>query len=67
MLRRRVGQAEVDAGAAPEVPTESAWEIGELKRTCAELEHTIEVLEGGEEFLCAGVRPATSLICQFIT
>jgi hypothetical protein len=49
------------------VPTESAREIRELKCTCAELERTIEVLEGGDKFLRAGVRPAAPLICEFIT
>lgn len=35
----------MDAGQAPGVPTESAREIRELRRKCAELERTIEVLK----------------------
>jgi transposase len=38
-------QAEVDAGQAPGVPTETAREIRELKRKNAELERTIEILK----------------------
>ena len=37
-LRRWIRQAEVDAGEAAGVPSESAREIRELKRKCAELE-----------------------------
>jgi transposase len=49
-LRKWVRQAEVDAGQAPGVPTESVREIRELKRKCAELEQTIEVLKAATSF-----------------
>jgi transposase len=39
-LRKWLRQAEVDAGQAPGVPTETAREIRELKRKNAELERT---------------------------
>jgi transposase len=44
-LRKWLRQAEVDAGQAPGVPTETAREIRELKRKNAELERTIEILK----------------------
>ena len=47
----------VDTGAAPGVPTESAWEIRELKRKCAELEHTIEVLKAATSFFARECDP----------
>ena len=49
-LRKWVRQAEVDAGEAPGVPTESAREIRELKRKNAELERTIEILKAATGF-----------------
>jgi transposase len=49
-VRKWVCQAEVGTGAAPGVPTESAREIRELKRKCAELERTIEVLNAATSF-----------------
>ena len=49
-LRRWVPQAEVDAGQAPGVTSESAKEIGELKRKNAELEQTIEILKAATSF-----------------
>ena len=52
-LRKWVRQAEVDAGQAPGVPTESAREIGELKRQCAELERTIGVLKASTSFFAS--------------
>jgi transposase len=63
-LRRWVRQADVDAGQAPGVTSESAEEIRELKRKNAELEQTIEILKAATSFF---VRPATPLICRFIT
>ena len=74
-LRRWVRQAEVDAGQAVGVTSESAKEIRQLKRKNAELEQTIEILKAAtgrvrspayQDFLRAGVRPATPLICRFI-
>jgi transposase len=56
-LRRWVRQAEVDAGQAPGVPTESAREIRELKRKCAELERTIEVLKAATGFFARECDP----------
>jgi transposase len=49
-LRKWLRQAEVDAGQAPGVPTETAREIRELKRKNAELERTIEILKAATSF-----------------
>jgi len=56
-LRKWVRQAEVDAGEAPGVPTESAREIRELTRKCAELERTIEVLKAATSFFARECDP----------
>ena len=52
-LRKRVRQAEVDAGEAPGLATDAAREIRELRCKCRELESTIEILKAA--FLRAGV------------
>ena len=44
-LRKWVRQAEVDAGEAAGVPTETVRELRELRRKCRELESTIEILK----------------------
>ena len=62
-IRKWVRQAEVDAGQADGTTTAAARQIRELKRKNAELEQTVEILEGGDDFLRAGERPATPLIC----
>jgi transposase len=49
-LHKWVRQAEVDAGEAPGVTTESAAQIQELKRKNAELERTIESLKAATGF-----------------
>jgi transposase len=49
-LRRWVRQAQVDAGQADGVTSESAREIRELKRKNAELERTIEILKAATSF-----------------
>ena len=49
-LRKWVRQAEVDAGQAPGVSSESAQEIRELKRRNKELEQTIEILKAATSF-----------------
>jgi transposase len=49
-LRRWVRQAQVDAGTASGVTSESAREIRELRRKNAELEGTIEVLKAATSF-----------------
>ncbi len=49
-LRKWIRQAEVDAGAAPGVPSETVREIRELKRKNAELERTIEILKAATSF-----------------
>jgi transposase len=56
-LRRWVRQAAVDAGAVAGVPSESAREIRELKRKCAELERTIEVLKAARSFFARECDP----------
>ena len=56
-LRRWVRQFDVDAGQAPGVPTESAREIRDLKRKCAELERTIEVLKAATSFFARECDP----------
>ena len=56
-LRKWVRQAEVDAGQAPGVPTESARKIRELKGKCAELERTIEVLKAATSFFARECDP----------
>ena len=49
-LRKWVRQAEIDAGSAAGVTTESVKEIRELKRKNAELERTIEILKAATSF-----------------
>jgi transposase len=49
-LRRWVRQAQVDAGQADGVTSESAREIRELKRKNAELERTVEILKAATSF-----------------
>ncbi len=56
-LRRWVRQAQVDAGQRSRVSTESAREIRELKRKCAELERTIEVLKAATTFFARECDP----------
>jgi transposase len=56
-LRKWVRQAEVDAGEAPGVATESGREIRELKRKNRELEQTIEVLKAATTFFARECDP----------
>lgn len=49
-LRRWVRQAQIDAGRADGVTSESAREIRELKRKNAELERTVEILKAATSF-----------------
>jgi transposase len=56
-LRKWLRQAEVDAGQAPGVPTETAREIRELKRKNAELERTIEILKAATSFFARECDP----------
>jgi len=56
-LRKWIRQSEVDAGQAPGLSTESAREIRELKRKCAELERTIEVLKAATSFFARECDP----------
>ena len=56
-LRKWIRQSEVDVGEAPRVSTESAREIRELKRRCAELERTIEVLKAATSFFARECDP----------
>jgi transposase len=63
-LRKWVRQAQVDAGEAPGVSSDAAREIRELRRKCRELEPRNP--QGRNDFLGAGVRPATPLVCAFI-
>ncbi len=56
-VRKWVRQSEVDTGRAPGVSTESVREIRELKRKCAELERTIEVLKAATSFFARECDP----------
>jgi transposase len=56
-LRKWVRQAEIDAGRAPGVSTETAREVRELKRKCAELERTIDVLKAATSFFARECDP----------
>ena len=56
-VRKWVRQSEVDARQTPGAPTESAREIRELKRKCAELERTIEVLKAATSFFARECDP----------
>ena len=56
-LRKWLRQAEVDAGEAAGVPTETAREIRELKRKNAELERTIEILKAATSFFAREYDP----------
>jgi transposase len=56
-LRRWVRQSAVDAGEAAGVTSESAREIRELKRKCAELERTIDVLKAATTFFARECDP----------
>jgi transposase len=49
-LRKWVRQAEVDAGQAAGVSSESAQEIRELRSRNKELEQTIEILKAATSF-----------------
>ena len=56
-LRKWVRQAEVDAGEAAGVPTETARELRELRRKCKELESTIEILKAATSFFARECDP----------
>jgi transposase len=56
-LRRWVRQSAVDAGEAAGVTSDSAREIRELKRKCAELERTIDVLKAATTFFARECDP----------
>jgi len=65
-LRKWLRQAEVDEGQVEGSTTAAAREIRELKRKNAELEQAIEILNVATAFFVRE-RPATSLICSFIS
>jgi transposase len=56
-LRKWLRESEVGAGEVPGVPAESVREIRELKRKCAELERTIEVLKAATSFFARECDP----------
>jgi transposase len=56
-LRKWVRQAEVDAGEAAGVPTETARELRELRRKTKELEATIEALKAATSFFARECDP----------
>ena len=49
-LRKWIRWAEVDAGQAPGVATETSREVRELRRKVAELERTVEILRAAASF-----------------
>jgi transposase len=59
-LRRWIWQSDGGAGEAPGVSSESAREIRELKRKCAELELTIEVFKVATSFFARECDPLFS-------
>jgi transposase len=56
-LRKWVRQAEVDAGDAAGVPTETARELRELRRKNRELESTIEIVKAATSFFARECDP----------
>jgi transposase len=56
-LRKWLRQAEVDAGEAAGVSSETARELRELKRKNAELERTIEILKAATSFFARECDP----------
>jgi transposase len=56
-LRKWVRQAEVDAGEAAAVPSETARELRQLRRKNRELESTIEILKAATSFFARECDP----------
>jgi transposase len=56
-LRKWLRQAEVDAGEAAGVSSQTARELRELKRKNAELERTIEILKAATSFFARECDP----------
>jgi transposase len=56
-LRKWVRQAEVDAGEAPGMTTDTAREIRELRCKCRELEATVEILKAATGFFAREYDP----------
>jgi transposase-like protein len=65
-LRVWVRQIDINAGRRPGVTTDAAARIKELERENRELKRARRDPVSGVVFLCAGTRPATSVLVGFI-
>nr|WP_232110463.1 IS3 family transposase [Nocardia wallacei] len=66
-VRTWVRRAEIDECARPGVTTEESAELKRLRRENAELKRANAILKAASGFLRGRDRPATALICRFVT